>query len=182
MKDRDSQFLFESYLQSIEEGRKKKYGERVRKTIKDPETGEERTESYYEMMMRLKGKGSGPRSRATRVRKEKTSKKVKLSGRTFKPADKAYETPLKGVQKDIIRYVESEPATGKDIIKFATEYIDKEMATKVVEDMVISGLLDEVFENGEDALDANKDTAVDIEPTAMLDTEYGDPEDDFEDY
>jgi len=181
MKDRDSQFLFESYLQSIEEGRKKKFGERVRKTIKDPETGAERTESYYEMMMRLKGKGSGPRSRSTRARKEKTSTKVKLTGRTFKPAEKAYETPLKGVQKDIIRYVESQPATGKDIIEFAAEYIDKEMAKKVIEDMVISGLLDEVFETGDDALEPNNDVAVDIEPTAMVDTEY-DSEDDFEDY
>ena len=71
MKDRENQFLYESYIQSLEEGRKKAYKERERKTVVDPDTGEERKESYYEMMMRLKGKGSGVRSRATRQKKRK---------------------------------------------------------------------------------------------------------------
>lgn len=181
MKDRDNQFLFESYIQSLEEGRKKKYGERVRKEITDPNTGEKRTESYYEMMMRLKGKGEGPRSRENRARKEKTSQKVKLTGRTFKPGENAYNVPLKGVQKDIIRYVETEPATSKEIIAFASEYIDKDMAKKVVEDMVVSGLLDEYFESDGDSTDYTEGPVDSIEPTAMLDTEYG-VEDDFEDY
>ena len=56
MKDKDSQNLFESYQEaySLEEGRKKQYAERERKTVIDPDTGEERKESYYEMMMRIK--------------------------------------------------------------------------------------------------------------------------------
>lgn len=183
MKDRDNQFLFESYMHSLEEGRKKQFKERERKTVIDPDTGEERRESYYEMMMRLKGKGSGVRSRATRQRKEKTSTKVKLSGRTFKPGDKAYEVPLKGVQKDIINFVESTPGTAKDIIQFASEYIDKDMAKKVVEDMVTSGLLDEVFPESESP-EPEQQKAVDIEPTAMVDTEYDEygDETDLEDY
>jgi len=54
MKDRDNQFLFESYKKTLEEGRKKTYKDRERKTVVDPDTGEERKESYYEMMMRIK--------------------------------------------------------------------------------------------------------------------------------
>ena len=80
MKDRDNQFLFESYMHSLEEGRKKQFKERERKTVIDPTTGEERKESYYEMMMRLKGK-AGPRSKALRQRKEKKSDKVRLQNR-----------------------------------------------------------------------------------------------------
>jgi len=182
MKDRDNQFLFESYMHSLEEGRKKQFKERERKTVIDPTTGEERKESYYEMMMRLKGK-AGPRSKALRQRKEKKSQKVQLSGRTFKPGDKAYEVPLKGIQKNIINFVETTPGTGKEIINFAAEYIDKDMAKKVVEDMVLSGLLDEVFPEGEGP-EPEQEKAVDIEPTAMVDTEYDEygDETDLEDY
>ena len=55
MKDKDSVYLFESYQNHLLEGRKKQFEDRVRKTLVDPETGEERKESYYEMMMRIKG-------------------------------------------------------------------------------------------------------------------------------
>lgn len=182
MKDRDNQFLFESYMHSLEEGRKKQYKERERKTVIDPTTGEERKESYYEMMMRLKGK-AGPRSKALRQRKEKKSQKIQLAGRTFKPGDRAYEVPLKGIQKNIINFVESTPGTGKEIINFAAEYIDKDMAKKVVEDMILSGLLDEVFPEGEGP-EPEQEKAVDMEPTAMVDTEYDEygDETDLEDY
>jgi hypothetical protein len=170
-------------MQSLEEGRKKKFVDRERKTVVDPDTGEERKESYYEMMMRLKGKGSGIRSRATRQHKEKKSEKVKLTGRTFKPSEKAYETRLKGIQNNIINFVETTPASGKDIINFAAEYIDKDLAKKVVEDMVVSGLLDEVFPEGEGP-SPEQEKAVDIEPTAMIDTEYDEfgDETELEDY
>ena len=64
MKDKDTQFLYESYQKSLIEGRKKQFTDRVRKTLVDPDTGEERKESYYEMMMRVKGirGGGGVRS------------------------------------------------------------------------------------------------------------------------
>ena len=42
MKDRENQFLYESYIQSLEEGRKKASKERERNTVSDPDTGEER--------------------------------------------------------------------------------------------------------------------------------------------
>ena len=45
MKDKDTQFLYESYQKTIEEGRKKQFTDRVRKTVVDPDTGEERKES-----------------------------------------------------------------------------------------------------------------------------------------
>ena len=38
MKDKDTQFLFESYEKSLTEGRKKQYEDRVRKTVIDPDT------------------------------------------------------------------------------------------------------------------------------------------------
>ena len=68
MKDKDSNYLFESYLNLQLEGRKKQFEDRVRKTLVDPDTGEERKESYYEMMMRVKGirGGSGARNMVTR--------------------------------------------------------------------------------------------------------------------
>ena len=45
MKDKDTQFLYESYQESLTEGRKKQFEDRVRKVVADPETGEERKES-----------------------------------------------------------------------------------------------------------------------------------------
>lgn len=56
----DSQLIFEQYFHSITDiieearGRKKQFAERVKQLIKDPKTGEERYESYYEMMQRIK--------------------------------------------------------------------------------------------------------------------------------
>lgn len=56
----DNDMIFESYFHAITDllnegrGRKKQFSERVKKIITDPETGEERLESYYEMMKRLK--------------------------------------------------------------------------------------------------------------------------------
>lgn len=56
----DNEMIFESYFHAITDllnegrGRKKQFTERVKKIITDPETGEERLESYYEMMKRLK--------------------------------------------------------------------------------------------------------------------------------
>lgn len=55
----DSELIYESYLMSIQalneaRGRKKVYTDRVKQIITDPETGEQRLESYYEMMQRLK--------------------------------------------------------------------------------------------------------------------------------
>ena len=78
MKDKDTQFLYESYQKTIEEGRKKQFTDRVRKTLVDPDTGEERKESYYEMMMRVKGirGGGGARSRVTRFQKPLSNTKV----------------------------------------------------------------------------------------------------------
>ena len=89
MKDKDTQFLYESYQQSLTEGRKKQFEDRVRKVVVDPETGEERKESYYEMMMRIKGirGGGGARSRSTRFKKPVAKEKVALGKRKFKVAD-----------------------------------------------------------------------------------------------
>jgi len=56
----DDNLIFESYFHAINNainearGRKKQYGERVKQMITDPKTGEQRLESYYEMMQRLK--------------------------------------------------------------------------------------------------------------------------------
>ena len=56
----DNELIFESYFHTITDllnegrGRKKQFSERVKKIITDPETGEERLETYYEMMKRLK--------------------------------------------------------------------------------------------------------------------------------
>lgn len=188
MKDKDSQNLFESYQKaySLEEGRKKQYAERERKTVIDPDTGEERKESYYEMMMRIKGirGGAGARSRATRYKKAKQGK-VKIKGRKFKPGDKAYEVPLKGVQKDIINYVENSAEDANDIINFASEYVDKSLAKKVVEDMIMQGLLDEVFGDEETQPEVDPDKMGDMEGLEMYDrqdAEASEFEDDHEDY
>jgi hypothetical protein len=165
MKDRDTQYLFESYLTSLEEGRKKKYEDRARKTVIDPSTGEERPESYYEMMMRLKGNSVGARSRATRARSGKVSTKVKLGDRKFKVADLAYETRLKGEQRDVIRFVEvSNNTKASDILKMLTKNTDilPEDAKKLLGDMITLGYLDEVFD---DAVDMQSDD--DIKPETL---------------
>tara|TARA_A100001201_G_scaffold141270_2_gene136272 strand:+ start:524 stop:1081 length:558 start_codon:yes stop_codon:yes gene_type:complete len=185
MKDKDNQFLFESYRETVEEGRKKKYAERERKTVIDPDTGEERKESYYEMMMRIKGirGGAGARSRATRYKKASQGK-VKLKGRKFKPAEKAYDTLLKGVEKDIIRYVENSPEDANDIINFASEYVDKAFAKKVVEQMILNGILDEVFEGEQPEPDVDPDKLGELE--GHIEYDKDDPEvevaDELEDY
>tara|TARA_R100001163_G_scaffold728_6_gene1122 strand:+ start:22063 stop:22608 length:546 start_codon:yes stop_codon:yes gene_type:complete len=154
MKDKDTQFLFESYEKSLTEGRKKQFEDRVRKTVIDPDTGEERKESYYEMMMRIKGirGGAGARSRDTRYKKASQGK-VALGKRKFKVADKAYETPLKGLQKDIISFVEVTPTTAKEIIDFGSKIFDKDEVENIVKDMIINGLLDEVFGEEEPQMD-----------------------------
>jgi len=181
MKDKDTQLLFESYLRSLEEGRKKMFKDRERKTVIDPDTGEERKESYYEMMMRLKGKGSGVRSRATRQRKEKTSNKVKLGKREFKVADKAYEERLNTSQKDIVRFIEADDtAKASDILNFLKKTgLDAKEAEVLLSGMITDGYLDEIFTGAQETV-SGEDKAVDIEPTAMLDTEY-DEGDDLED-
>ena len=134
MKDKDTQFLYESYQKSLIEGRKKQFTDRVRKTLVDPDTGEERKESYYEMMMRVKGirGGGGVRSRATRFKKAQPNTKVNLKGRKFKVADKAYEIPLKGLQKNVVSFVEIRPSTAKEILDFLSKIEDKEEAEKVL--------------------------------------------------
>lgn len=181
MKDKDTQFLFESYLKSLEEGRKKTFKDRERKTVIDPDTGEERKESYYEMMMRLKGKGTGARTRALRQQKEKTSSKVKLGKREFKVADKAYEERLNTGQKDIIRFIEADDtAKASDILKFLKKTgMDAKEAEVLLGGMITDGFLDEVFGDTQETV-SDEDKAVDIQPTAMLDTEY-DEGDDLED-
>jgi hemerythrin-like domain-containing protein len=167
MKDKDNQFLFESYRETVEEGRKKKYTERERKTVIDPDTGEERKESYYEMMMRIKGirGGAGARSRATRYKKASQGK-------------------LKGVEKDIIRYVENSPEDANDIINFASEYVDKAFAKKVVEQMILNGILDEVFEGEQPEPDVDPDKLGELE--GHIEYDKDDPEvevaDELEDY
>ena len=186
MKDRENQFLFESYMQSIEEGRKKQYKDRERKTVVDPDTGEERKESYYEMMMRLKGKGSGVRSRATRQRKEKKSNKVKLGNREFKVADKSYEERLNTAQRDVIRYVEADDsAKAKDIMDFLTKTgMDKKEAEVLLGGMIADGYLDEINIKGGEAVEPT--TADYVDPTASMDTEYDEiddrPDDDMSEY
>ena len=56
----DSDLIFESYFHAITDainearGRKKQFSERVKQIITDPKTGEQRLESYYEMMQRLR--------------------------------------------------------------------------------------------------------------------------------
>ena len=186
MKDRENQFLFESYMQSIEEGRKKQYKDRERKTVVDPDTGEERAESYYEMMMRLKGKGSGIRSRATRQRKEKTSSKVKLGNREFKVADKSYEERLNTAQRDVVRYVEADDsAKAKDIMEFLTKTgMDKKEAEVLLGGMIADGYLDEINIKGGEAVEPT--TADYVDPTASMDTEYDEiddrPDDDISEY
>ena len=186
MKDRENQFLFESYMQSIEEGRKKQYKDRERKTVVDPDTGEERKESYYEMMMRLKGKGSGVRSRATRQRKEKTSNKVKLGNREFKVADKSYEERLNTAQRDVVRYVEADDsAKAKDIMEFLTKTgMDKKEAEVLLGGMIADGYLDEINIKGSEAVEPT--TADYVDPTASMDTEYDEiddrPDDDMSEY
>jgi len=186
MKDRENQFLFESYMQSIEEGRKKQYKDRERKTVVDPDTGEERKESYYEMMMRLKGKGSGVRSRATRQRKEKTSNKVKLGNREFKVADKSYEERLNTAQRDVVRYVEADDsAKAKDIMEFLTKTgMDKKEAEVLLGGMIADGYLDEINIKGGEAVEPT--TADYVDPTASMDTEYDEiddrPDDDMSEY
>ena len=186
MKDRENQFLFESYIQSIEEGRKKQYKDRERKTVVDPDTGEERKESYYEMMMRLKGKGSGVRSRATRQRKEKTSNKVKLGNREFKVADKSYEERLNTAQRDVVRYVEADDsAKAKDIMEFLTKTgMDKKEAEVLLGGMIADGYLDEINIKGGEAVEPT--TADYVDPTASMDTEYDEiddrPDDDMSEY
>lgn len=56
----DSELIFESYFHAITDainearGRKKQFSERVKQIITDPKTGEQRLESYYEMMLRLR--------------------------------------------------------------------------------------------------------------------------------
>ena len=186
MKDRENQFLFESYMQSIEEGRKKQYKDRERKTVVDPDTGEERKESYYEMMMRLKGKGSGVRSRATRQRKEKKSNKVKLGNREFKVADKSYEERLNTAQRDVVRYVEADDsAKAKDIMEFLTKTgMDKKEAEVLLGEMIADGYLDEINIKGGEAVEPT--TADYVDPTASMDTEYDEindrPDDDMSEY
>ena len=186
MKDRENQFLFESYMQSIEEGRKKQYKDRERKTVVDPDTGEERKESYYEMMMRLKGKGSGVRSRATRQRKEKKSNKVKLGNREFKVADKSYEERLNTAQRDVVRYVEADDsAKAKDIMDFLTKTgMDKKEAEVLLGGMIADGYLDEINIKGGEAVEPT--TADYVDPTASMDTEYDEiddrPDDDMSEY
>jgi|DEB0MinimDraft_10_1074344.scaffolds.fasta_scaffold07067_4 hypothetical protein len=186
MKDRENQFLFESYMQSIEEGRKKQYKDRERKTVVDPDTGEERKESYYEMMMRLKGKGSGVRSRATRQRKEKKSNKVKLGNREFKVADKSYEERLNTAQRDVVRYVEADDsAKAKDIMEFLTKTgMDKKEAEVLLGGMIADGYLDEINIKGSEAVEPT--TADYVDPTASMDTEYDEiddrPDDDMSEY
>jgi hypothetical protein len=186
MKDRENQFLFESYMQSIEEGRKKQYKDRERKTVVDPDTGEERKESYYEMMMRLKGKGSGVRSRATRQRKEKKSNKVKLGNREFKVADKSYEERLNTAQRDVVRYVEADDsAKAKDIMEFLTKTgMDKKEAEVLLGGMIADGYLDEINIKGGEAVEPT--TADYVDPTASMDTEYDEiddrPDDDMTEY
>ncbi len=187
MKDRDTQYLFESYLTSLEEGRKKKYEDRARKTVIDPSTGEERPESYYEMMMRLKGNSVGARSRATRARSGKVSTKVKLGDRKFKVADVAYETKLSSDQRDIVRFVEVENNTkASDILKMLTKNTDitPDDAKKLLGDMITSGYLDEVFNNqpiNSEEPEVNPDK---LDQGIEGLSEFGDqnPEPDLEDY
>jgi hypothetical protein len=154
MKDKDTVFLLESYQHSLTEGRKKQFEDRVRKTVIDPDTGEERKESYYEMMMRIKGirGGGGARSRATRFKKASQGK-VALGQRKFQVADKAYETPLRGLQKDIVGFVEVRPTTAKEIMDFASKIEDKGEVEKILKDMILVGLLDEVFGEDEPEMD-----------------------------
>lgn len=186
MKDRENQFLYESYIQSLEEGRKKAYKERERKTVIDPDTGEERKESYYEMMMRLKGKGAGVRSRATRQRKEKTSNKVKLGKREFKVADKSYEERLNTAQRDVVRFIEADDsAKAKDILEFLIKTgMDKKEAEVLLSGMITDGYLDEINISGGEAVEPT--TADYVEPTASIDTEYDEiddrPDDEISEY
>lgn len=184
MKDRDNQFLFESYMHSLEEGRKKQFKERERKTVIDPTTGEERKESYYEMMMRLKGK-AGPRSKALKQRKEKKSEKVRLQNREFQVSDKAYQERLNTVQRDIVRFIEADDtAKSKDIMEFLVKTgMDSKEAEVVLSGMITDGFLDEVnISDNDDA--AERRTNQVVPPTAMVDTEYDEygNETDLEDY
>lgn len=185
MKDQDTQYLFESYLTSLEEGRKKKYEDRQRKEVVDPNTGEKRKESYYEMMQRLKGKGAGPRSRATRTKKEKTSNKVKLANRKFKVADKSYEERLKPSQLSVVRFVEVKDETeAKEIVAFLQKTgFNKEEAISLLNGMIMDGYLDETFEGAKEGETVETNTNDAVAPTALMDTEYDEYQDDeLEDY
>lgn len=183
MKDKDTQFLYESYQKTIEEGRKKQFTDRVRKTVVDPDTGEERKESYYEMMMRVKGirGGGGARSRVTRFQKPLSNTKVNLKGRKFRVADKAYETPLKGLQKNIVSFVEIRPSTAVEILDFLSKIEDKKEAEKVLKNMILDGFLDEVFKDDEaPEPEVDPDKLGEIE--AFHDPSGPEADDDLEDY
>lgn len=183
MKDKDSEYLFESYQNHLIEGRKKQFAERVRKTLVDPDTGEERKESYYEMMMRIKGirGGGGARSRATRFKKPVSKDKVALGSRRFKVADLAYETPLKGLQKDIVSFVEIRTSSAKEILDFAKKIEDKKEAERILKDMILLGLLDEVFKDDElPEPEVDPDKLGEIE--AFHDPAGPEAEDDLEDF
>ena len=183
MKDKDTQFLYESYQKSLIEGRKKQFTDRVRKTLVDPDTGEERKESYYEMMMRVKGirGGGGARSRATRFKKPISNTKVSLKNRRFNVADLAYETPLKGLQKDIVSFVEIRTSNAKEILDFASKIEDKKEAERVLKDMILLGLLDEVFKD-EEAPEPEVDPDKLGEIEAFHDPAGPEAVDDLEDY
>jgi len=183
MKDKDTVFLLESYQHSLTEGRKKQFEDRVRKTVIDPDTGEERKESYYEMMMRIKGirGGGGARSRATRFKKAVSKDKVALGKRKFKVADKAYETPLKGLQKNVVSFVEIRPSTAKEILDFLSKIEDKKEAERVLKDMILDGFLDEVFKD-EEAPEPEVDPDKLGEIEAFHDPAGPEAVDDLEDY
>ena len=183
MKDKDSEYLFESYQNHLIEGRKKQFAERVRKTLVDPDTGEERKESYYEMMKRVKGirGGGGARSRATRFKKPVSKDKVALGNRRFKVADQSYETPLKGLQKDIVSFVEIRTSSAKEILDFASKIEDKKEAERVLKDMILLGLLDEVFKD-EEAPEPEVDPDKLGEIEAFHDPAGPEAEDDLEDF
>jgi|TARA_R110002110_G_scaffold132966_1_gene315028 hypothetical protein len=183
MNDKDSSYLFESYQNHLLEGRKKQFTDRVRKTLVDPDTGEERKESYYEMMMRVKGirGGGGARSRTTRFQKPLPNTKVSLKNRRFNVADQAYQVPLKGLQKDIVSFVEIRTSSAKEILDFASKIEDQKEAERVLKDMILLGLLDEVFKN-EEAPEPEVDPDKLGEIEAFHDPAGPEAVDDLEDY
>ena len=88
---------------------------------------------------------------------------------------------LKGLQKNIVSFVEIRPSTAVEILDFLSKIEDKKEAEKVLKNMILDGFLDEVFKDDEaPEPEVDPDKLGEIE--AFHDPSGPEADDDLEDY
>ena len=194
MPKHDADLIFESYFHSLQvdeaRGRKKQFSNRVKQIITDPTTNEQRLETYYEMMKRIRSEmnrsddddeSDTPVDVTTTVDEPESplARTIDDSSHGFNfhstltLGDKYEEAPTDSMTQDVIQYLSNEPATGVEVVKYLVDKgVDEKEARNKVASMTLLDVLQHYFppSNDEPVVPKEIDLGeVDVDPDSQED-------------